>query len=746
MAEGAAGWETFRDESFDEVPLLIEPPPPPPLAREVEEVGSLEELLDQGESLLQEYRSGSPTLIDRLCTPQNVCVLVDHATKQPSEGVPPDKARLRSHTAAELLSLCSPSPGAEGNQDEPCKFRLSQAFFVNGTAAKPLEALWSFLLDAQLDPGKSSWTVLAGYFCHIASALYHRCPDQVLEYLRQSGPDQVLECFLRFLGTRCIAELFATLLCTPDPEGLFQVEQVILRLVNHLSGEAPPSEDPNENVSLVLKTLISQACAKKLYFASAVVDQMSSAIVVERLVSKACVEPAELASMAKAAASVLVGAVSQILHKTPNPALASRGPNLLQPFEEEESHGQETEADGDDSRRAAGIALVQHICQHLPALCDSFLGASKEEGEGSPSAQQHLLDGQRLREAIVLLLEATESDLCNEDLWNQLLQLATGSKLLEDTLSAHLALRDGSSSESAEVLGKSQLIADLRRARAAHEAETSRLCQTTQRSLKVADGPAAIEVMSLLVELARLQDSEVLQVLVEERVLSRGLRRLFDRSWGAVMLNAVAALCVEIIRSPEPKGKEAAESLVEEGHLLDRVAGVLRRQSEVREALSHRQDHKGELSMPQLAAPLRKICAELREASSRWPEVHMGLFNLDAWTEVILPDLEEFAQLEEEPLGGFDKLVNVGSVAIPGEVEFTPEDLRDIDEDFDTECLLSLAGEQMLQRQAQVAAQKAGGNEVEGTRETAPVELPNVPEEPGSVGNLAPGAGDTEWV
>ena len=63
-----------------------------------------------------------------------------------------------------------------------------------------------------------------------------------------------------------------------DPEGLFQVEQVILRLVNHLSGcslrlcclfttrraalvqgEAPPSEDPNENVSLVLKTLISQA-------------------------------------------------------------------------------------------------------------------------------------------------------------------------------------------------------------------------------------------------------------------------------------------------------------------------------------------------------------------------------------------------------------------------------------------------------------------------------------------------------
>ncbi|CAE7476915.1 unnamed protein product [Symbiodinium microadriaticum] len=601
---------------------------------------------------------------------------------------------------------------------------------------------WSFLLDAQLDPRRSSWTVLAGYFCHTASALYHRCPDQVLEYLRHRGPDQVLECFLRFLGTRCIAELFATLLCAPDPEhGLFEVDGLILRLVEHLSGDAPPSEDPNENVSLVLKTLISQACAKKLYFASAVVDQMSSPIVVERLVSKACAESAELASMAKAAASVLVGAVSQILHVTPNPALASRGPNLLQPFEEEESHGQETEADGDDSRRAAGIALVQHICQHLPALCDSFLGASKEEDEGPPSAQQHLLDGQRLREAIVLLLEAAESDLCNEDLWNQLLQLATGSKLLEDTLSAHLALRDGSSSESAEVLGKSQLIADLRRARAAHEAETSRLCQTTQRSLKVADGPAAVEAMSLLVELARLQDSEVLQAFVEERVLPRSLRRLFDRSWGAVMLNAVTALCVEILRSPEPKGKEAAVSLLEEGHLLDRVAGVLRRQSEVREALSHRQDHKGELSMPQLAAPLRKICAELREACSRWPEVHMGLFNLDAWTEVILPDLEEFAQLEEEPLGGFDKLVNVGSVAIPGEVEFTPEDLRDIDEDFDTECLLNLAGEQMLQRQAQVAAQKAGGNEVERTHETAPVELPNVPdEEPGPVGNLEPGA------
>ncbi|CAE7202330.1 unnamed protein product [Symbiodinium natans] len=738
MAEGAAGWETFRDESFDEVPLLIEPPPPPPLAREVEEVGTLEELLDQGESLLQEYRSGSTTLIDRICTPENVCALVDLATKQPGEGVPPDRARLRSHTAAELLSLCS--PGAEGTQDEPCKLRLSQAFFVNGshgTSANPLEALWSFLLDARLDPRKSSWTVLAGYFCHIALALYHRCPDQVIEYLRRCGPEQVLESFLHFLGTRCVAELFATLLCTPDAErGLFEVDGLILRLVDHLSGDVAPSEDANENVSLVLKTLLCQACSKKLYFASAVVDQMSSAVVVERLVSKACAESSDLASMAKAAASVLVGAVSQLLHGMPNPALASKGPNLLRPFEEEEGHAHQTEVD--DALRAAGGALVRHLCQHLPALCSSFLGpASTEEGANTlPEGTQHLLDGQRLRDAIVLLLEVAESDLCSEDLWNQLLQLATDSKLLEDTLSAHLALRDGSS-ETGEVLKKSLLIADLRRARAAHEAEASMLCQTT-RSVKVADGPAAIEAMSLLVELARLQDSEVLQAFVEQRVLSRGVRRLFDRSWGAVMLNSVAALCVEVIRGPEPHGKEATESLLEED-LLDRVAGVLRKQAEVREALSQRHDRKGELSMPQLAAPLRKICAELREAGSRWPEVHMGLFTNDAWTEVILPDLEEFTQLEEEPLGGFDKLASVASVAIPGEVEFTPEDLRDIDEDFDTECLLSLAGEQMLQRQARVAAHKAGGTEAEEPQDTE--ERSANPEAPAPVHE-----GDTEWV
>ncbi|CAE7242629.1 unnamed protein product [Symbiodinium pilosum] len=142
------------------------------------------------------------------------------------------------------------------------------------------------------------------------------------------------------------------------------------------------------------------------------------------------------------------------------------------------------------------------------------------------------------------------------------------------------------------------------------------------------------------------------------------------------------------------------------------------------EALAQRQDNKGELTVPQLAAPLRKICAELREAGNRWPEVHMSLFTNDAWTEVILPDLEEFTQLEEEPLGGFDKCVGTGSVAIPGEVEFTPEDLRDIDEDFDTECLLSLAGEQMLQRQARVAAQKAGGTEVDAPQEEAPQEEP----------------------
>lgn len=666
-----ATWECFREDDEIETKLALEAFLP---VSEVQVSDSIDELLDQGDHLLQEFRGGNAALLERICTTESLRTLVVHATQpqrqlESGEPLSLDRLRRRSHTAAELLALCGPGSA----QDDHWKLRVLQLFWEDATL---LDLLWGFLLDLPVDSSTSSWNVLAGYFCGVVLALFHHLPGQVIGYLRTRG-DAVFANFMLFLGTRCIAELFVALLLTESEEGmLFPLEGLMIRLVEQFQGARPDGDDADENLALVIKTLVSQAC-HGLRFGAAILEQISSANVVATLLDKVV----DLGS--PAAASVLSLSISRLFCLSPNPLLPMRGPNLMRPLEEE-THQEIAEAErlgiADVSR-----ALVQAICKELPRYCDALLGTGHVPTEGLQLPGSLPTERSQLQEVTKILLEAKGGEL-SQDAWQRF--HALGDPEVEEVLHRD----DGEHQASL----RSELLAKLRRARAKLDEERLRNKMPQPRQVPFS-GALAVEATLALVELARVQDSDVLQVFLEQELLKRCVVHLFVRPWGAVMLNTVGALCLELIRSPQSSSVKALCLFLEDGAVMGRVAKALKAVAQE----THRDWYA-----PELTGLLRKILGELRDAGSTWSEVQERLDSLACWTEVVLPDLEEFAQLEQEPLGGFPKLdtpsfpmVNVD------DVEFSPEDLRDLDEDLDTKFLLDL-GHGQLQRQAQVSARK----------------------------------------
>ena len=106
-------WETFREEEVDLSAKVALEALNPALWQNpaLQDPVTIAELLDEGDTLLQEFRSGNEQLLERLCTPDNLRSLVEHATQPQSQGVPEERLRHRSHTAAELLAMCGQGSG-----------------------------------------------------------------------------------------------------------------------------------------------------------------------------------------------------------------------------------------------------------------------------------------------------------------------------------------------------------------------------------------------------------------------------------------------------------------------------------------------------------------------------------------------------------------------------------------------------------------------------------------------------------
>lgn len=685
--EAPSEWETFREEDADlESARVALEALKPVLEASAAAAGavSLEDLLDEGETLLQEFRGGNEQLLERLCTIESVRSLVQHATRPPCEGVPPERLRHRSHTAAELLAMC----GQGSAKDDQWKLRLVELFFAeNGIGL--MDLLWGFLLDVPVDTSLASWNVLAGYFCNVVLALLHHFPNKVAGYLRDRG-DAVFTSFIFFLGTRCIAELFAVLICL-DIEGppVFPVDGLMIRLVQQFSGVRPDGDDADEHLALVIKTVLSQACSNSITFACAVVEQMSSFEVLGTLLDKV------VDMKSAAAASVVSAAVSRFFHLTPNPLLPMRGPNLLKPLEEETPQEIPEAESYCLGIPEASSALVQCLSKELPRLCDGIFGPPAPRAPEPGMAPS--MPPEPLREAIKMLLEVKEGELFKQETWDLFHALA--SPEVEEVLRAMKGVTREENSSEAWL--RAQMLSRLRRSRAAAKLEEHQMRQKMQRV--PFSGELAVEATFILVELNRTQDSEILQVFLQQDLLTRCLHHILTPgpSPGSVMLNTVCALCLEVIRGPQNASIQAVCRFLEEGSAMGRLANALSTATAFREAAVQKtnRDQRLVASPPELTGLLRKICAELRDAAGMSPEVQERLDSLQCWTEVVLPDLEEFAQLEQEPLGGFPKLESPSFFPVNMEdAGFTAEDLRDIDEDLDTEFLLDLG--KLSQRRA----------------------------------------------
>lgn len=686
--EGPSEWETFREEDADlqSARVALETLKPVLEASATAAAGaalaaSLEELLDEGETLLQEFRGGNEQLLERLCTTESVRSLVQHATRPPCEGVPPERLRHRSHTAAELLAMC----GQGSAKDDQWKLRLVELFFAeNGMGL--MDLLWGFLLDVPVDTSLASWNVLAGYFCNVVLALLHHFPNKVAGYLRDRG-DVVFTSFIFFLGTRCIAELFAVLICL-DIEGppVFPVDGLMIRLVQQFSGVRPDGDDADEHLALVIKTVLSQACSNSTTFACAVVEQMSSFEVLGTLLDKV------VDMKSAAAASVVSMAVSRFFHLTPNPLLPMRGPNLLKPLEEETPQEIPEAESYCLGIPEASSALVQCLSKELPRLCDGIFGPQPQAPRLSGMAPS-VPEPEPLREAIKMLLEVKEGELFKQETWDLFHALA--SPEVEEVLRAMKGVNREENSSEAWL--RAQMLSRLRSSRAAAKLEEHQMRQKMQRV--PFSGELAVEATFILVELNRTQDSEILQVFLQQDLLTRCLHHILTPGPpGSVMLNTVCALCLEVIRGPQNASIQAVCRFLEEGNAMGRLANALSTATAFREAAVQK-TNRDQVYPPELTGLLRKICAELRDAAGMSPEVQERLDSLQCWTEVVLPDLEEFAQLEQEPLGGFPKLESPSFFPVNMEdAGFTAEDLRDIDEDLDTEFLLDLG--KLSQRQA----------------------------------------------
>ncbi|CAE8633916.1 unnamed protein product, partial [Polarella glacialis] len=281
----ASGWTTFNDDQENRhADDTAELSPSALLLRRLEEAPDsiVAELLDDGEDLIQEFRSGNACLVQRLCMPESLRILVQHIIWEPEEGVSPERARRRSHTAAELLVTCQSNgrSGLGGDDDDSVGARLADAFFAPlsipaagdssaSSSGSAWDLLWTLLLADEGSSGSAAWHVLAGYFCSTVSALWSRRRAEVAACLRARGPPQVLKSFLRLLDVRCIAELLVSLLCVEVPEQLvFPMDGLLQELLE--------GTEAVDNLAFVINSFLAQACHGRLFDGALVVQQISS--------------------------------------------------------------------------------------------------------------------------------------------------------------------------------------------------------------------------------------------------------------------------------------------------------------------------------------------------------------------------------------------------------------------------------------------------------------------------------------
>lgn len=258
----------------------------------------------------------------------------------------------------------------------------------------------------------------------------------------------------------------------------------------------------------------------------------------------------------------------------------------------------------------------------------------------------------------------------------------------------------------------------------------------------VAGGALTIEVLRLLMHLAMpaaqlCSAVDVPDALARAEVLQRCLRALLTCRWSSVMHCALGAVLAEAIQATRERcGLPVVLALIEDTVLMRQLVSALCLAREAREVLAAEQekleasDNAADLRPHTRAfqagslGVLRLFASQLCACAAEIPEIAAALDCLEGWSEVVVPEVEYFSRLREEPLGGplpslggpgaFDCLAAVQAAVASGAVgedneDFSLEDLRDLNEELDMADLIQMSD--LHKRRRAKAGEKSEAND-----------------------------------
>jgi len=225
-------------------------------------------------------------------------------------------------------------------------------------------------------------------------------------------------------------------------------------------------------------------------------------------------------------------------------------------------------------------------------------------------------------------------------------------------------------------------------------------------------GSTTLEVLGLLAMLARTGCTSILEVLLQEQLLSRCLELLFRHPWSSLLHNTVKLTISEIFSTSEGAVRPAL------------VVAFLRDSGFVERVVSEFTEHELEVNAQQGASGripcrvgymghLHSICCELQEYGAEVPECGAALQAISGWSDTVLPALEATHRVHEEKLGGgvqsgdrglASSEAGASSQAAPFfteappavksglEQDFVLDDLNDLEDDFGPPVIPVMSG------------------------------------------------------
>lgn len=478
---GGSFWATFGGGAAQEVSPLEEKLQTPNC--------SIEGLLDE-EDVIQEFKTGNPRLVARLSEPDAIQALMQFITLEPAADAPCARCFRYPFVAVELIT-CGPLKFLE--------------LLVNPESCEAMKLLWGFLSStapSEVNP------VLAGYFARTAAALMSKHQKEVLEYLRQRGPEQLLTEFLDRIHLRSLAELFARLLCAEgEAQVVFPTGNLVAQLLEKWQ-DSDAGSDAQEHITLIIAELLSQKDV--LCWIEDLTHQLTSPATVRFLIEHIF----RRAGGVPPAMSLLT---TVIVHTT------------------------------------AGIKDgMTEVCASTPTLSPlSPPSPALVAGEEDMTLDEGVVGEASTARAATLSPPSTPNTTLRSTTSEEWMERRRAD-LLREVASHFPRLREG-------------LDAGL-----AQATEDPSLSMPQGRISPV--GGTTLEVISLIATVARSGLDVILEALLRHQLLPRCIEVFFRHPWSSLLHNSVKQLLLEVLSGTDPLRQELIRQLLNEGRLAHRLA------------------------------------------------------------------------------------------------------------------------------------------------------------------------------